>query len=336
MSPVTLFVRGIKIVLSNLEMPLLLWLGFHLLVLLCLPLLLFLGAPAAMTVVAAADRSAVGGMDAAALLQSAADHWGWLLAGGLLSAVWLGVLLMALLYLEAGILGCLVEVERSISEGDLRRPHRLGYSQALRRFRLGSLPEQVRRWGWPVTVLASLYSIPLLAMALLFLAVAGGGLALVLSRPSAAPFAMISAVAVAFLFVPVTVALQLHFRIALLRAIDGGHRAMAAVRAATAAFRRRPWEILGTYGLFFAASLSLTMVSLVIGVPLTFGSFLPILGAFLAPMRLFLSMAQMFLAFALWLAFMAALAPLCRDEGDTPVAEDAKAPAAGGTAAAGD
>jgi hypothetical protein len=328
-NPVNLFVRGIKIVVSNLEMPLLLWLGTQLLFFLCLPLLVFLGAPALMILLCAGDRSAAQGMDGAVLLQSLADHWGWLLAGGLLSAGWLGLLLMAFLYLEAGILGCLAEVERSIRDEDLVRPHRLGYSEALRGFRLASLPQQIRRWGWPVTVLASLYSIPLLLMVLLFLAVAGGGLALVLSRPPALPFAVLSAGAVVLLFVPVAVALQLHFRIALLCAIDGGHRAAAAVRAATAAFRRRPWEVLGVFGLFFAASLSLSMASLVVGVPLTLGSLIPLLGIVLVPVRLFLSMAQMFFAVALWLAFMAALLPLVRT---APSARDAAGPGAEGSA----
>lgn len=314
MNPVRLFVRGIKIALSNLELPLLFWLGVQLLVVLCLPLLLFLGAPALMTVLSAADRSAAQGMDGIALLQSVGNHWGWLLAGGMAGTLWLGLLLMGLLYLQAGILGCLAQVEGVVSEEDLRHPHRLGYSKALRKFRAASLPDQIRRWGWPVTVLASLYSIPFLAMALIFLAVLWGGAALVLSRPSALPFALISAAAVLLLFVPVSAALKLHFRIALACLLDGGCRPTEAVRAATAAFRRRPWEVLGAYGLFFATSLSLSMVSLVVGVPLTLGSFLPLLGTFLGPMRLLLSIVQLFFGLVLYLAFMATLLPLVRQE----------------------
>lgn len=329
MNPVLLYVRGIKMTVSNLELPLVLWAALHLAVILCL-----VPVAAAVGLTAFAVGGTFSGETGADLglhlLEWMVDHLALVLGGNLLLWTWVGLVLFCFLYLEAGVLGMLVRAHRAAPRDDVSLRPRLGFSPAMRVFRFADLKEEVMRQGWRVTMLATLYSLAGLVIMALVCSHAVAAILLALRRPAAIPFAAASFAALLLVILVVISALTLHYRYALLCAVMGQSGARRAMRGATLVFRERPLQVLTLFLLSVGFSLTLGVAALAVNVPLGLLSLVPVVGLGLLLPRLLLSMVEGFLMQGLWVATLGAMLPLCEGAAPDPgLGAPSPAPSAG-------
>jgi hypothetical protein len=315
-NPLQMFIRGYKMAVSNLELSALPWLAIYLLTLLVLVPVLGVSALLAATV--AAD-SAWSDPDLGRWLtavQAAINHWPAIAAGILALALWATAAAMVFLYLEGGILGVLARAHRAAPRDDFALRPRLGFSKPWRVFRLGELWAEILANGGRVTVLASLYSIP--ALAILALPTGGGmvGAYLIFKSPALWPAAVVGVIVSFLVAVPAYALLLMHYRCALLLMVLREERPREAMRRTTAVLKNHTWEVLGIFGLTLAASATLSLLAFLLGTPLTLLTLLPLAGlAFTLP-RLLLALVHGLLHHLIWTTSMGALAPFC-DAGET-------------------
>jgi hypothetical protein len=193
---------------------------------------------------------------------------------------------------------------------------KLGASPAFAVFTLPVFWEEVKAHGWRVTVVATAYSV--VGTAPLLLAMAWewwcvwqafkGGTYLVLGTAGA-----LLGLAVLLILV---MALAIHYRFALVIALQRSCRWREAVGAVNALFRARPLEALAVVGFTIAARYALGMAFFILSLPLMVISIIPIVGLLFIPIRILLSVLQGLASSAITVAATGATAALCEPGND--------------------
>ena len=316
MNPLQMFIRGYKMAVSNLEISLLQWLAGTLLTLVVL--LPATGVSALLITLVASD-GAWSDPDLGPLLtgsQAVINHWPAIAGGVVALALWATGAAMAFLYLEGGVLGVLATAHRAAPPGDLALRSRLGFSKLWRVFRFAQLWREIRTQGGKVTLLASLYSVP--AMAIVTVPLGGGilGAYLIFKDRALWPAAVAGVAILLIAAFACYLLLLVHYRCALLLTVMTGARPREAARGATAVMKGRPFDVLCIFGLTLATSAALSLVAFLLGAPLTLLSLIPLAGLAFALPRLLLALAHGLLTHVVWTTGMGALAPLCEAAGD--------------------
>ena len=320
MDPGYALVRGFKLGVSNLELAVVAWAaGLATGLLIVVPIVgLALGA-AALLVPAVQDTSGLEGFLLASELML--KHWAVVLGAVLLATAWIGLVLFFYLYIQAGVTGCVVKAHRAAPPADRFLKPRLGASRAFKAFSLDLLWEQSRAHGWRVTMVATAYSVAgTLVLFLYGLWVLG----CVRLGMTGHPQMVVAITAGIFGLLPVilvSVLLSVHYRLAMVCAVQRACGWREAIGAANGILRARFLPFLAVMGGSFAAQYILAMAFLLISLPFLALSLLPLVGLLALIPRLLLTLVQSLLSTVLRVALIGALAAVCEPMGEDGTGE---------------
>ncbi len=318
LSPLRLYLAGTRITLSNPELPLWQWGAALLLALGVLAPL----APGAWLLYRRLKGPFLRheGYDALLLrlLDLLIPHLPALFLLAALFLLWVALLCLPYLYVQAGLAGLLASAfSRLPLEGPVSSP-RLGYSKAFRCFSYAEFRDQARRRIWPVSLLASYYSLAGLGLAA---AVPLAGLvlhALLRPDPWAAYAGILAAGALAVAEVPLFVLLKVHSRYALACLVLFDLPPGRSMARATRIFRSRPLPVLALFAIGFVLTLILAGLFAFLDAPLELLSWIVRAGLWLLALRILLALLQNLAGQGLKVAGLAAVMGLCREEGESP------------------
>jgi hypothetical protein len=326
-SPLRLYLAGIQITVSNPELPLWQWGAALLLALGVLAPL----APGAWYLYRRLKGPFLRheGYDAFLLrvLDLLIPHLPALFLLAALFLLWVALLCLPYLYVQAGLAGLLASAfSRPPLEGPVSPP-RLGYSTAFRCFSYAEFHDQARRRVWPVSLLASYYSLAGLGLAVA-VPLAGFALhALLRPDPWAAYAGLLAAGALAVAELPLFALLKVHARYALACLVLFGLPPGRSMARATRIFLNRPLPVLALFAIGFLLTLVLAGLFAALDAPIELLSWIPRAGLWLLGLRVLLALLQNLTGQGLKVAGLAAVMGLCRGEGKSP------SPASTGTGA---
>lgn len=320
MDPGYALVRGLKLGVSNLELAVVTWAaGLATGLLIVVPILgLALGATA-MIVPAAGDASGLEGFLLASDLML--RHWAVVLGTVLLATAWVGLVLFFYLYLQAGVTGCVVKAHRTAPPADRSLKPRLGASRAFKAFSLDLLWEQSRAHGWRVTMVATAYSVAGTLVLFLYALWVLGCVRLGMKGSPQLVGAIAGGILGLIPVVLVLVLLSVHYRLAVVCAVQRACGWREAVGAANDVLRARMLPFLAVVGGSIAAQYILAMAFLLISLPFLALSLLPLVGLIAVIPRLLLTLVQSLLSSVLAVAFTGAVAAVCEPLGEKGAGE---------------
>jgi len=311
MNPIHLFVRGYKTAVSNLGLAWV-YVGTILIlaVLMVVPLVLIL--------------VGVGGG-----VLTREPNWTLWIGLALVLCGWLTLLIVGYFYVEGGIRGIVARAHRA-APADFALQPRLGVSDAFKAFTFAAFTEEVKRHGWRVTVIASLYG---LVGSLLLIPCM---VPLLIALPDLIADEVGTQVWVMFglffllliLAVVALLALALHYQVAVTIAVlkEAGWR--ESVKEATRLIKAKPLELLAVFGLSIAAGMCVGMVFAMVSFPLAMLSVLPGVVLVVLPLRLILMAVQWFVQGILQTTLIGAYTGYCEALPAPPSVAQAPAPAA--------
>ena len=318
LSPLRLYLAGTRITLSNPELPLWQWGA---------TLLLTLGglaplAPGAWLLYRRLKGPFLRheGYDALLLrlLDLLIPHLPALFLLAALFVLWIALLCLPYLYVQAGLAGLLASAFSRLPPNGPASSSRLGYSKAFRCFGYAEFRDQARRRVWPVSLLASYYSLAGLGLAAV-VPVAGIALhALLRPNPWATYAGLLAAGALAVAEVPLFVLLKVHARYALACLVLFDLPPGQSVTQATRIFRSRPLPVLALFGIGFLLALILAGLFAALDAPLLLLSWIPRAGLWLVGLRVLLALLQNLGGQGLKVAGLGAAMGLCREEAGRP------------------
>jgi len=309
MNPIHLFVRGYKTAVSNLGLAWI-YLGtiFLLALLMVIPLVLIL--------------VAVGGG-----VISREPNWTLWIGLALVLCGWLTLLIVGYFYVEGGVRGIVARAHRA-APADFALQPKLGASAAFKVFTFAAFTEEVKRHGWRVTVIASLYGLvgsllllPCMVPLLIALPELASG------EPGTTVWVMFGLFFLLFILtLIVLMALALHYQVAVTLAVlkETGWR--ESVKDATRLIKAKPLELLAIFGLSIAAGMCVGIVFALVSFPLAMLSVIPGVVLVVLPFRFLLMAVQWFVQGILQTTLIGAYTGYCEALPSQPAADPVPAP----------
>lgn len=320
MDPGHAIIRGFKLGVSNLELAVVTWAaGLATGLLIVVPIVgLVLGA-AALVGPAVQDAS---GMEAFLMASDLVfRHWAVVLGAVLLATAWVGLVLFFYLYLQAGVAGCVVKAHRAAPPADRSLKPRLGSSRAFKAFSMELLWEQSRAHGWRVTMVATAYSVAGTLVLFLYGLWALGCVRLGMKGHPQLVGAVVGGIIGLIPVVLVLILLSVHYRLAMVCAVQRACDWREAIGAANAVLKSRLLPVLAVVGASIAAQYILAMVFFLVSLPFLALSLLPLVGLLALIPRMLLTLVQSLLSTVLAVALTGALAAVCEPVGEDGVGE---------------
>ncbi|MGC8723502.1 MAG: hypothetical protein ACP5VF_06475 [Acidobacteriota bacterium] len=232
--------------------------------------------------------------------------------------LWVALLCLPYLYVQAGLAGLLASAFLRLPPEGPASSSRLGYSKAFRCFRYAEFREEARRRVWAVSLLASYYSLAGLALAAA-VPLAGFALhALLRPNPWATYAGLLGAGALAVAEVPLFVLLKVHARYALACLVLFDLPPGRSVARATRLFRSRPLPVLALFGIGLLLALILAGLFAALDAPIELLSWIPRASLWLVGLRVLLALLQNLGGQGLKVAGLGAAMALCREEAGRP------------------